>query len=546
MKTFEEYYKEVKKNVVDQWKKEGHAAFVNMENDPVIDLLIKALSYQAFYIQKNIDQYKGNVLEEFRDRIIPANLIKPIPAFSIVETKITKTPYEAIGEKTVNETCVLEFKKVKFVPLLETKIINAELKNVNTRGQNVHVELQFAAPCKNLSGLSFYIDTPEPIDIETIRYDGYELPVIKPSQYNELPFTKWFNNAHLFLNQNYYLFGTYDYWQEIFLSNTAQLFYIGQYDTNKIPINDQTNIELKIVLNSYTNINDKIKINCIPVVNAEKKETKLNNRNPVGKLSPDTGGEFLNLLYDKENDENMKNYINSFLVRQYGVERYNPEQLLEQMREILYRYASDYYAFLSIDDLKNSDKLKSMQEVIDDISGFVRKFENDSLKNQYYAVLKKNEPEIKDIHLEYLSTSGESANGIKKGEKATRVPIYLDKNKTTLLLDTKGGRNSIKDESQKESMAKYYFQTKDRLITPADIRIFIKTFYYDENSKLGDFIDNITIKRESETIAVVIDLKKDSPLKNKVQSLENLEKILQNKITLRSSGVMSYQVKIRL
>ena len=538
MKTLEEYYKEVKKNAIDHWTKEGHSAFKNMENDPVINLLLSALSYQAFHIQRNIEQYEENTLRNFRDRIVPFHLIKPTPAFSIVETKMAKTSNE-VTEKIIDESCVFEFKKSKFVPLLETKIINAECRNVNQQGENIWLELQSAHPIENLSGLSFYVDTPDVVNIETIKWDGYELPLIKPSQYNELPFTKWFNNAHLFLNQNYYLFGTCDYWQEIFLTSTAQLFYIGQYDTKSIPLNGQSNIELEITLSSYNDISDRLKINCIPVVNVEKKETVLNGRNPVQQLSSDAG-EFLNLLYNKENIEE---YTDSFFIRQHGVERYNPKQLLDQMQEILYRYGSDYYAFQSISELKNSDKLKQMQELIDEISGIMTKFENDRMKNHYYAVLKKNETETKNVHIEYLTTSGTAANGIKKDDKAAKAPNYLDKNKTALLIETKGGRNSITDETQKENIAKYYFQTKDRLVTQEDIRTFIKTFYYNGNSNLGNDIENITIERQSEHIAINIKLNSDSPLKN-TDKPASLAETLQNKIMLKSTGIMPFHVTI--
>ena len=539
MKTFEEYNKEVKKNAIDRWAQEGHTTFKNMENDPVINLLLSALSYQAFHIQKNIEQYEENTIRNFCDRIVPFHLIKPTPAFSIVEAKIAKAAGD-IAEKIIDETCLFEFKRSKFVPLLQTKIINAELENENQEGNTIWLTLQCANPPESLSGFSFYIDTPDTVNIETIRWNGYNLPLIKPSQYSELPFVKWFNNAHLFLNQNYHLFGTYDYWQEIFLTNTAQLFYIGQYDTKNIPLSGQTTIELELILNSYEEIGNRLKINCIPIVNVEKKEAVLNNRNPVQQLSSDSG-EFLNLLYDKENIEE---HINSFFVRQHGVERYNPKQLLEQMQEILYRYGADYYAFQSISELKNSDKLKQMQEIIDDITGIMAKFENDRLKNNHYAVLKKNDTENKNLNLEYLTTTGTAANGIRKEEKPVKAPSYLDKNKTALLIESKGGRNGIKDEKQKENIAKYYFQTKDRLITQEDIRSFIRTFCYDNNSKLNDDIETITIERQRDQIAITINLNSDSPLKN-TDKATALAETLQTKITLRSTGIMPFHVTIR-
>jgi hypothetical protein len=537
MKRFEEYNKEIRKNIVDQWTKDGHTV-KNMENDPVVNLLLSALSYQAYHIHKEIEQYEEKTLKEFSDRIVPFHLIKPLPAFSIIETKLK----EGCNEKIIDETCSFDFvnsrkQKFTFTPLLNTKIINAELENVHRLAENVwNVALRLKAPVDNLSGLSFYIDTQEFIDIESIRYEGEELPLIKPSQYNELPFTGWFNNHHLLLNQNTCLFGTYDYWMEFFLTNTTQLFYIGQYETKKIPLNGQTHIELEITLSSPVDM-DELKINCVPVVNAEKEEITLDARNPIQKLSSDTN-EFLNLLCSNNEDE--KNIENVF-IRQYGVERYNSNQLFEQLQEILYKYNSDYYVFQDIRELKNTDKLENLQNIIDEIRTIVAKSEEKKTKEHYYAILKRNNNETKRINLKYLTTAGASANGIKKGEKTTKTHIAIDNNKTTLLIETKGGNNSVNSEIQKENISKYYFQTKDRLITPADIIIFIKTFYYGE-TKLGDETENIAVKPQNEYVDIIIQLKNDTSIND--ADKKQLSEILKTKITLKSSGILPFRVRI--
>ena len=536
MQTFDDYQKEVKKNIIDQWVKEGNHAG-NVEQDPVINLLLAALSYQAFHVQKNINSFEEKTVRELRNRMIPFHLLKPTPAFSIVETQLK----EGVAEKMVDETCSFEFmnnrkQKFNFAPLCNTKIINAALKTTRQTEENVWlVELQSAAPIENLSGLSFYLDTEEYVEIESVKYEDTALPLVKPSQYNELPFTKWFNNAHLLLNQNYYLFGTYDYWQEIFLTSQKSLYYINQYDSKKIAFSDPHHITLKFTLNSPLNIDNILKINCIPVVNVEKNEAVLEERNPVKDLSSDTG-EFLNLLYHKDKS------IENVLIRQYGVERYSPVQLFEQMQEILYRYHSDYYAFQNIRELRTTDRLENLKAIIDEMQGIVSKSEENKIKNHYYAALKQNEEPVKKVELEYLTTSGAAANGIRVGEKTTKTQLFLDLGKTILRLETKGGSNSISDETQKENIAKYYFQTQDRLVTPADIKSFIKTFYY-EGTLFGDEIENIMIQRENEYVQINIPLKNDSALKNsdKATSLSN---ILQTKIALKSSGVLPFKVQI--
>jgi len=539
MKQFEEYNREVKKNVIDQWMKEGHSV-KNVENDSVINLLLTALSYQAFHIHNNIDRFEEKVLKELRDKIIPFQLLKPIPAFSVIEAKLK----DGCNEKMMDETCSFEFvnnkkQKFAFTPLLNTKVVNAELKLVNQLAENVwQADLQLASPMDSLSGMSFYIDTQDFIKIESIRYESEELPLIKPTQYSDLPFTKWFNDNHLFLNQNYYLFGTYHYWQEVFLTHSVPLYYIDTYNSQKTSLNKQTCIKLEIAFSSPIPENNCIKINCVPVVNVEKNEVLLDERNPVKDLTPSLG-DFLNLLCDKESEKELENVM----IRHYGIERYNATQLFDQMQEILYRYSSDYYAFQDIRELKNTDKLECLENMVDEFRTIVHKSEERILKDHHYAVLKKTNSGAKRVELKYLVTAGAMANGIKKTEKATKMPMVLDGNKTALLFETKGGIDGVKDEAQKGNIANYYFQTKDRLITPADIIVFIKTFYYDDNCCLGNEIESLRIERESEKIAVVIHLKNDSLLKN-TDRLPLLADMLQNKITLRSSGIMPIQVSL--
>jgi hypothetical protein len=537
MKAFEEYNREIRKNIIDQWAKSGHN-IAGLENDPVINLLLSALAYQAYHIHRDIDQYEEKLFKNMRDRTLPYQLTKPVPAFSVLEAAVKP----GSGEKILDENCSFDFvnskkQKVVFSPILSTKVMCATLSMAEQLQENVwKVILESKEPIESLSGLSFYLDTLEPVEIESVKFRNKELPLIKPSQYSELPFTGWFNNAHLFINQNYYLFGTYDFWKELFLTNTTKLFYIGQYG-KEISTKGETNIELEVAFNKAVSNNTLLKINCVPVVNVEKKEVALDERNPVRDLSSETE-EFLNFLFEK----NGKNDFDNVILRQHNVERYNSEQLFEQIQDMLYRFNTDYYAFQNIKELSATDKLQSLKEIMDDFRGIVSKADEKMINDHYYAILKKNSNDVKRVDLKYLVTSGAAGNGIKEYTKPTKSPVIIDNAKTSLLVEAKGGRNSIKDEAVKEEIAKYYFQTKDRWVTPADITLFIKTFYHNDDI-LGKEIENISIDRQATSIQISIILKSDSYLRES-GDIQSLEKTLQNKITLRSSGILPFIVKI--
>jgi len=552
MKAQEQYYKEVIDNAITLWKNENHNtnAFKDMEKDPIVNLLLKALAYQSYRIEKNVENYEENTLRILRDRIIPHHFIQPIPAYSIVQSKIKRDKNnntDEISEITVDENFNFEFKKNKnkynFVPLLTTKIIEAELdcSYGGDTTDTIYCTLQSTQEIKDLSGISIYFDTDEPIEIIRVVECSRrtEIPIIKPNQYNELPFTAWFNNNHWFLTENFHLFGTYDYWQEIFLSNITNLYYIDNYNSNKIYFDNPQNIELEIMLKTPVNTeNLQVKINCIPVVQVEKNEITLEKNYPIKELVgiQNSDSEFLNLLCDT-NENDIEAYTNKFIVRQFGVERYNPKRLLEQLCEIERRYISDYYAFqdIGINDFtidKKDNVVKTLQdvirEVIKKISDKLKEDDKIEKSNHYYAVLRKETEER--VYFNYLTTSGELANGIKKEEKTKNPSSLLD---TKLLIDTQGGRNAIIDEAQKEDIAKYYFQTKDKLVTIADIRAFC---YKELESKN---VEKINIEKSDNSLIINIILKENHKIEDKRLKIQ----MLQRKLSLRTNN---YNIQIEL
>ena len=525
----EQYYKEVIDNAIAMWDKNG---FKDMEKDPVVNLLLKALAYQSYQIQKNIENYEENTLRNLRDRIIPHYLTQPTPAFSIVQAQ----PKKDVEQEIVDENCNFEFKKnnkekYNFAPLLTTKVINAEFSYEIYDAGAIFCTLKSNQEIKDLSGISLYFDTDEPIEIEKIieRNQNIEIPIIKPNQYNELPFTEWFNNNHWFLSENFHLFGTYDYWQELFLTNTANLYYIDKCDT----FNSQ-NIELEITLKRPIDTeNFQVKINCIPVVQVEKNEISLEANYPIKELvdKQNRDSKFLHLLC---NENDIEEYTNKFMIRQFGVERYNPKMLLEQLQEIERRYISDYYAFqnIGISDF-TIDKKDNVSKTLQDVIREVIKKISDKLdtstspsNRNYYAVLRKETQE--SVFINYLTTSGELANGIKKEEKAKTISILDAK----LLIDTQGGKNAITDEAQKEDIAKYYFQTKDKLVTVADIRAFC---YKELESKN---IEKINIEKSDNSLIIIIIPKENYKIEDKKLQ------ILKRKLSLHTNNY-NFKLEVR-
>ena len=157
MKKFDEYNDEIRKNIIDIWSRDGYG-MKNVDTDPIVNLLITALSYQAYNIHNNINQYEERTFRTLRDRTVPFHLLKPNPAFTIIETKLK----EGNDVKLVDETCSFEFmssskkQKFSFAPLFNTLALNAKMNISDQIEENIwSVTLECTTPPDTIAGLSF-------------------------------------------------------------------------------------------------------------------------------------------------------------------------------------------------------------------------------------------------------------------------------------------------------------------------------------------------------------------------------------------------------
>ena len=347
-KSLEYHRRQLLKEAIEHW--DEHGELREIESDPVVKLLFSALAYQSYSISREMSTFKDQVVTEFRNKMIPYHLIKPFPAFSVLETRIGKNKDVSINPLSsfvVDEKCLFEFgkNKIPFAPLFKTKIINAEIsdKQMNKDDNTLQLTLSSNDPIEDFSGLSFYFEESEMIPDIEISLNDKILPLIKPDDCDNLPFTEWFHHHYLLREENQLQFGNFDFWIEYLFKHHTYIFYIDEYDSNKIKNSSASpvfKIHFKNKLELHYFQNRGIKINCLPVVNVQKQSVTLSNEDPIKKLSVDKGV-FLNLLID----ENTENNEDNFIIRHFGIERFNREELLFRIDDLFSRFISDYYAF---------------------------------------------------------------------------------------------------------------------------------------------------------------------------------------------------------
>ena len=521
-------------------------AFDHLSEDPLVKLLLIAQAFQNMEVQHEIDFLESSIVRNWRNKILPYHLIKPVPSFSVIQTALNNqvgTPesemlHQYLADEKVD--IILSKKKYHFVPFIKTKIVNAEILKVNRVAEKSwDIEINWKSNDTNLAGMSLFFPNMANTALDfTISSAHTQLPLIKNTQYDRLDFTSWFNTNHLFDSENPFLSGDITFWQELILKQNIQLYYIGNYDTHKkeIPIFDEKiflrldfdNLPAKFDLKI-----DDVLINCIPVVNVEMNNITLRNGDPIQPLSK--GKQFLNLYFENADQIN----CDKFSLRNFGIERFNPEELLNQINRIVNKYTTDYYAFKTISSLKGNDKIQKLHQSIIELKEILDE-DYKAKSSGVYAILKLNknlqESEF-NVPLSALITDGEAANNIEKDCSEITISPLFDKAKTKVLLSTFGGKNEEKNEEKINEIHQYYCLTQDKLYTLNDIKSFcIKELGVNQ-------VLHVEIEKNiEEEPAIWITIKIKNDIKN-IQNIDYQQYKLQKQIELRSVSI--YPVKIK-
>ena len=529
-KSLEYHRRQLIREALAHWDEKSELR--DIENDPVVQLLFSALAYQSYSITRDMDTLKDRVVAEFRNKLIPYHLIKPFPAMTVIETRLGKNKDASVKPLmafTVDEKCSFVFGKTKmpFSPLFKTKIINAVIsdKQINKEDNTIQMTLSSNEIIEDFAGVSFYFEQSEMMpDIQISMNDRF-LPLIKPDDCNNLPFTDWFQHHYLLKEENQLQYGNYDFWLEYLLRNHTYIYYINDYDCNNIR-NTSASPVFKIHFKNETEFNyfqnRGIRINCFPAINVQKKSVTLSKNEPIKKLSVDKAV-FLNLLMNENTELNEDN----FYIRHFGIERYNQEELLSQINDLFNRFISDYYAYKDIEELKKGDKLEKLYNVFKEVWPVLMRNDNRNYSG-VYAMLKLNKNlslQYFDVNIDFLVTNSELANNIQEGEKPGSVSEFLDKANTILLKDSSGGREEEYNEDTLNRLARYNLLTKDKLVTVSDLKAFC---YRELKYKIG----KITVQNTGEKIEIQILIKDEDALDP--QRKVFYEMLIQKKIEVRS------------
>ncbi len=553
---------ELLKEAIAIWRQSNQSDLLDgIENDPVFSLMLTALAYQLNDIDYDIEQLKQEVLDEFSKLLVPYDMGHAIPATAIIATNLQAN----IQALSINDNQVfrLNGNSYQFIPLLETRVLGAEIASIiRLDARRWKISLNFKAPVTNISGFSFAINNPNFKDLK-VTINGRQVPLTKPWDYADLPLNKSFALDTILYKQAP-TFNAANIWLDLFARQNARIFCIKKHNPKTFITYDTENLDMVF---EFSGINEDfvfdkscISLNTILLINAIPHTVNLSANNPIVRVAgynaekENNSEQFMHLT--RPSDDQLFNDM-TVDVRTVAADRFNRGSLLKLLNSLIDKFDSDYYAFLQ---LREQYKDSIIQQVRDGLQKLQKACSEEPSSNIAGTYLMLRQEEIaynKDASLQvnYLTTNGAFANSVLNEQSVFSLPTGLDASATHQILAPVAGCNEMIDKKKQNSMARYYFVTNDRIVTPADMKMFCYNELMTRYSISSDMIEAINIRpqlqedRHSYGYETWIEiLVNDTPFikRHFTEKIPQAELFIQKMIEVRSTSIYPIQVNIHI
>ena len=545
------------------WRESEQSDYLEgIEKDPVFSLLITALAYQANETETEIEQMKTELLEEFANLQIPFEMGHAIPATAVVETALEDSVSEM--ELTPNHVFTLGYNGYGFIPLLQTRVLNASIHSINRLdSRRWKVNIAFKSPVSDLSGFTFAIRNQNFRDLR-VTMNGTPVPLIAPWDYSELPLSPCFaidtilyNKAQTYMASSHCL--------DLYARQDVRMYCVKQHQPKKLLPFETENIELEFeflgIDEHFAFDKSSIALNTVILVNAMQQAATLSTDNPVVRVvgyqhqetaQAEPSQQFLHMLRPSEDQLYGNMQVE---VRRMAADRFNQGRLLKSLNYMLSKYYSDYYAFMNISGVATDKVLNGLAQTLGRLAEAVKTQNIGSLPGAY-LMLKPSGGQRRQqgsIEIHYMTTSGAAVNEALSVEARFIPPSGFDSKATNQIAAPVPGYDEIRDERAAASLSHYYMATNDRLVTPADIKLFC---YHELLMRYGivrDRVKSLTVNTRQQSdvtqcgyeILVDITVANNSFIKRGfADRIGSIEKIMESMIKVRSTNI--YPVKVSI
>jgi hypothetical protein len=550
---------------IEIWRKSDQSdQLEGIDSDPVFGLLITALAYQANETETDIEQMKADLLDDFAQMLTPYEVGHAIPATTVIQTALAKGVAEV--ELDSNSVFTLGEKKASFLPLLNTRLLNASVRSVvRMDSRRWKVTIDFMVPITDLSGVSFCIRNQNYRDV-AVSIDGQQLPLVKPWDFSDLPMTKCFDVDTMLYNKQFTYMSS-PVGLDLFARQNVRMYCIKKHKAERYITSETDTLD---VVFEFTGVGDdfvfdrnNLLLNTVMLANANMRTVTLSSNSPIARVagydSQNADGSFFSqqfLHMIRPSEDQLYNDI-PIEIRRMSADRFNHGRLARLLYNIVNKYYSDFYAFQNVQEVATDRLIHALAEALMKLENSTRQ---DTVRSAsgVYLLLRPNfnlSEKPASVEVTYLTTNGSSVNSLLEDSPSFTVPAGLDGGATQMIATPMPGYDEIRDEKMEATLRRYYITTHDRLVTPADIKQFC---YYELMIRYGivrDMVKNITVSSRQEfekrlsgyEILVEITLQDSAFIRrgfaDKIQMAEILLKSLMN---VRSTNIYPIQVIIKI
>lgn len=532
-----------------------------LENDPVLKLMITALAYQANESTSDLEAMKAEVMEDFAQLLTPYEVGHAVPATTVVETVLQDSVTEL--EVGVQNTFMLNGSNYTFLPLLKTRLLNAHVDSiVRMDGRRFKCSIHFSSPIKDLSRFAFIVNNLDFQDL-SVSIKNQQIPLIKPWDYSELPLQDCFGLDTILYNRSQ-TFEASATSLDLFARQNVRLFIIRDHTPTRFLSSETDALDLIFefsgISENFVFDRQHFYLNPIVLVNAQLHQTTLSAQTPIVRVAGyDKNEESLNLQFlhaVRPPEEQL--YGNSLIeVRKVAADRFNQGRLVRLLNTIIARYHSDFYAFQGLQGFSGDKTMQTLQETLMKLMDIAKKNQLQQIPGVY--LLLRNQKIIENgkgsLDINYLTTSGAGINASLHADSTFSVPGGMSASKTKQIASPVMGRDETTEEAALASLTRYYIATNDRIVTPADIKLFCYNELLTRYGIVRDMVKSLTVNRRQQLerrgcgyeIVVEIVLV-DNPFVRRsfAEKASRVEILMQKMIEVRSTNIYPVIVTLNI
>lgn len=556
---------ELMREAIRIWRESDHGdQLEGIEQDPVFSLLITALAYQSNETESFLEQMKSDVLNDFARMLTPYEVGHAIPATAVIETSLQS----GISDLELNEQHVFTLPETdaRFISLLQTRVLNASIRSVvRMDGRRWKVSLKFDSPISDLSGFCFAVRNQNFKNLR-LYVKGQLLPLISPWDLSELPLMSCFNIDSIMYNHNQ-TYRAAASCMDLFGRQNIRLYYIKKHQGSKYIPSETDSIDLVF---EFTGIRDgflfdrnNLSLNSLILVNANVHTVDISATTPIvrvtGFQSPSSENDgvsqqFMHMLRPSTDQIFGRMPIE---VRKVAVDRFNQGSLVSLLNTLISRYYTDFYAFSNLRE-EASDKV--MQNLID-ILIRMRDSARADLEQRVPGVYLMLRPEADKQHLpasisvSYVTTLGSAVNSQLTNESVFQVPNGFDNAATRQIGTPVPGSDEMNDRIEESTLTRYYLTTNDRLVTPADMKLFCYAELQSHYGITRSMIKQVTVSHRLQQersdvgyeILVEIVLNDNAFIRRGFEEkIPQTEALMRAMMSVRSTNIYPIQVTIQI